>query len=247
MNETELLNLLRPRALRWLAQREQSETELRRKLARLARTLQQQAVALAAASNADAPPEKARVSRRRRHAAAAAALEAPGKGFSVDDLGDAGGNAGRAPRFSDAGEAVGGRKAGEAAEFTEDDDASVPTALAPVVDQLIEWLRERHYLSDQRFVESRMRTRQSRFGLQRIQQELSQHGLSLGEAERQHLSDTELLRAHQVWVRKFGPELPLDATARATQSRFLMQRGFSTGVIRQVLKGAGFAAEALPE
>lgn len=233
MNETELLNLLRPRALRWLAQREHSEPELRRKVARLARAIQQQTAALAAAPSAEVPLEGARLPNRRRHTAALSNAKA--STVSADqarDVGELGGGDVRPV-------------ASKAAEY--DDDGSVPTVVAPVVDQLIEWLRERHYLSDQRFVESRIRTRQSRFGLQRIQQELSQHGLSLGEAERQHLNDTELQRAHHVWARKFGPELPQDSATRATQSRFLMQRGFSTGVIRQVLKGTGFAAEVLPE
>ena len=228
MTEAELLSLMRPRAIGWLAQREQSEAELRRKLARLARTLQQQAVALAAASNADHPSATGGPARRRR-------------GVSPEPP------SGRGDREAiDDGEAL-SRVPMDPSEGDADPAASVSVAVAPVVDQLIDWLRERHYLSDQRFVESRMRTRQGRFGLQRIQQELSQHGLSLGEAERQHLIDTELVRAHRVWVRKFGPELPQDAAARATQGRFLMQRGFSGEVIRQVLKGAGFAAEALPD
>ncbi len=160
-----LIDLLRPRALRWLAQREQSEAELLRKLQRLAAT-------------------------------AAEALDEP----------------------------------------------EMPADAQAVIDELITWLRERHYLSDQRFIESRLRSRQTRFGAQRIQQELSQHGLSLGEAERQHLAQTELQRAHAVWARKFGSELPTDAAARATQGRFLMQRGFTGEVIRRVLKGEGAQA-----
>lgn len=157
-----LIDLLRPRALRWLAQREQSETELRRKLQRLAVTV---------AEPLDEPEVLARAQ--------------------------------------------------------------------GVIDELITWLRERHYLSEQRFIESRLRSRQARYGAQRIQQELSQHGLSLGESEREQLAQTELQRAHAVWSRKFGPEPPTDAAARASQGRFLMQRGFAGEVIRRVLRGEG--------
>jgi regulatory protein len=64
------------------------------------------------------------------------------------------------------------------------------------------------------------------------------HGLSLEGEELRQLAESELQRAHAVWTRKFdGP--PTDSSSRASQVRFLMQRGFSSEVIRRVLKGEG--------
>lgn len=117
--------------------------------------------------------------------------------------------------------------------------ASLPDDTALLIDQLINWLREREYLSNRRFVEARLRTRQNRYGAQRIQSELAQHGLSLSEDERQQLAQTELSRAHAVWLRKFGPEPPTDLSSQAAQARFLAQRGFSGSIVRQVLRGRG--------
>jgi regulatory protein len=106
------------------------------------------------------------------------------------------------------------------------------------VDDLLQWLLSHRYLSDVRFVESRVHVRAPRFGNLRIRQELAQHGLALGEAVGQHLRDSEQSRAQAVWQRKYG-QAPADAAERARQMRFLAQRGFSADVIRQVLKSAG--------
>ncbi len=170
----ELRDVLRRRALYWLAQREQSEAELRRKLQRLLVSLKSK---------------------------------------------QAGGSTPSTP-----------------ADAADEVDAG---AESPLIDQLIEWLRERQYLSDRRFVENRLRTRQTRFGAQRIQSELAQHGLSLSAEERQQLAQTELARAHAVWLRKFGPKPSTEASNQAAQARFLAQRGFSGEVVRKVLRGQG--------
>ena len=106
------------------------------------------------------------------------------------------------------------------------------------VDAVIEWLRAHRYLSEERFVESRVHARASRYGNLRIRQELAQHGLALPPEAAQALHDTELARAAEVWRRKFGTP-PSDAAGRAKQSRFLAQRGFSAAVIARVLRNAG--------
>lgn len=188
---SKLFEALQRRALYWLAQREQSEAELRRKLRGAAASL------------------------RRASSQQASVLKA--------DVGaDVGADEPDAPTWVD--EAMSGEQGAEVSE---------------VVDQLIDWLRERQYLSNQRFIDSRLRVRQSRFGAQRIANELAQHGLSLSEEDRRHLSETELSRAHAVWARKFGATPPVEPAARASQTRFLAQRGFSGAVIRRVLRGEG--------
>ena len=102
------------------------------------------------------------------------------------------------------------------------------------VDQLLEWLEMRGYLSDTRFVESRVHVRQSRFGNVRIQQELRQHGLSLDAETRQSLRQTEEHRAREVWHKKYSAPAA-DATGRVRQMRFLAGRGFSSDVVRRVV------------
>lgn len=193
MAGAELADLLRRRALYWLSQREQSETELRHKLQRV----------LVSMGDPHVP----------------AGEGAPDTPRSTEK---------EIPRPGEARHRVGPHR-----------PASFPDDTALLIDQLIEWLREREYLSDRRFVETRLRTRQGRFGVQRIQSELAQHGLSLSEDERRELAQTELSRAHAVWVRKFGPEPPTDPSSQAAQARFLAQRGFSGSVVRQVLRGQG--------
>lgn len=161
---------LKARALQWLAQREHSRAELRRKLMRAARQRDRAAAGQAAASEA-APPHDAD----------------PG----------------------------------------------------PEVDVLLDWLAARHYLSEARFVESRVHARAARYGNRRIAQELAQHGATLDEATAGRLKATELDRARAVWQRKFDGAVEVDAAGRARQMRFLAGRGFSADVIRRVVQARG--------
>ena len=119
-------------------------------------------------------------------------------------------------------------------------EAPVPPANRPtageLVDAVLDWLQARAYLSEERFVESRVHVRAARFGNQRIRQELARHGVSLAPAELQALKDSELARARAVWSRKFGHQ-PADAAERGRQMRFLAGRGFSSEVVRRVVQG----------
>jgi regulatory protein len=152
---------LQARALGWLAQREQSRSELRRKLLRVAMQ----------------PPAGA------------------------DD--------------------------GSADECSAEDAAAQ-------VDQLLDQLQTKGLLSEERFIECRVRARSPGLGIRRIQMELARHGLKLSAQPLQQLRDSELQRATQLWRRKFGVPA-LDLRERARQMRFLAGRGFSGEVIRQVL------------
>jgi regulatory protein len=175
---------LQSRALGWLAQREHSRSELRRKLLR--------------AAQAQARAEAA-----------------------LDDAGGAGRDA--------AGEGAG-------------DAAADMDGLAAQVDTLLDTLQAKGLLSEQRFVESRVRQRSAGMGAVRIQRELAQHGLSLPPQALQQLRGSELKRAAELCRRRFaGP--PADARERARRMRFLAGRGFSGDVIRRALSGA----EAMPD
>ena len=159
---------LKARALQWLAQREHSRLELRRKLLRLARQ-----------------------------------------------------------RVAD----------GDAAVNDRDSEGSPDPG--PEVDALLEWLLAHRYLSDARFVESRVNARSARYGNLRIRQELGQHGAVLDSDAAERLKDSELARARAVWQRKYGSNPAGSAPERARQMRFLARRGFSAETIRRVVRSGG--------
>lgn len=115
-----------------------------------------------------------------------------------------------------------------------EDDA----ALESVLDDMI----ERGFQSDERFADAYVRTKGTRLGAARLKHELQQRGVEpeIIEAALAQLADEggagdEHTRAREVWSRKFGV-VPQDAKAWAKQARFLQSRGFSSSVIRQILK-----------
>ena len=119
-----------------------------------------------------------------------------------------------------------------------DTDNGPATDPAAEIEALLQWLELRGCLSQQRFIESRVHARQSRFGNLRIQHELKQHGLRL-DADAQHrLQQTELQRAQAVWRKKYSA-VANDAAGRVRQMRFLAGRGFSLDVVRRVVLDGG--------
>jgi len=129
-----------------------------------------------------------------------------------------------------------GAVAGDApADEVEEADAQQSSASAEI-EMLLDWLQAQGYLSEARFVESRVHARAQRYGNLRIKQELAQHGLSLDADAQETLKASELARARAVWQRKFGGHVPEDQAARARQARFLVARGFASEVVRRVLR-----------
>ncbi len=93
-------------------------------------------------------------------------------------------------------------------------------------------------LSDARFADAYVRAKASRFGRTRLRVELTRRGgapeliaTTLDEAD----TDSELERAREIHQRKFATPPP-DAREWARQARFLQGRGFSTEIIRRVLR-----------
>jgi len=119
----------------------------------------------------------------------------------------------------------------------ESDDGDTGDAADPMarVVEVLDWLEAQRYLSQQRFVESRIHVRAARHGNLRIQQELAQHGIALDADAAQSLKASEFDRAREVWSRKFDTPA-VDAAARARQARFLTGRGFSAETVRRVLR-----------
>lgn len=104
------------------------------------------------------------------------------------------------------------------------------------VDALLDTLAAGGYLDETRFVEYRVHVRASRFGAMRIQQELAQHGLRLDADQQAALRATELERAREVWLRRFGAEPAREVAEQARQTRFLLARGFAPDVVRRLLR-----------
>lgn len=105
------------------------------------------------------------------------------------------------------------------------------------LDALLDDLTARGWLSDARATTQLLHARRSRFGLQRITQELRRKGIAdeLISTVLPELKETELETARSVWQRKYGT-LPQDGKEKARQMRFLQSRGFALEVIFQVLR-----------
>ncbi|MFG6486672.1 regulatory protein RecX [Roseateles sp. BYS78W] len=117
------------------------------------------------------------------------------------------------------------------------DDAEVDSESGTAaVDALLDALAADGYLDETRFVESRLHVRAGRFGTQRIQQELAHHGLRLDADQQAALRASELERAREVWLRRFGTEPSRNPEDRAKQTRFLLARGFAPEVVRRLLR-----------
>ena len=99
-------------------------------------------------------------------------------------------------------------------------------------------LQAKGFISEQRVVDSVVHRRAARLGAGRVKQELQAKGISaeaVAEAV-ERLRGTEIERAREVWLRKFG-EPAADAAGRARQMRFLASRGFGAEAIRRVVSG----------
>jgi regulatory protein len=105
------------------------------------------------------------------------------------------------------------------------------------IDQLLDALAARGWLSEARFAESRANTLSRKFGSRKIEHDLRRRGVSaevVEETVARSLAQ-ELENCRAAWQRKFGA-LPRDAAERGRQMRFLAGRGFSADAVRQVLK-----------
>jgi len=126
-----------------------------------------------------------------------------------------------------------------AAADAADDVDSGERALAEV-ESLLDWLAANGFLSDERFAESRVQARQSRFGLLRIESELGRHRVELPAELASALAASELERAAAVRARRFARP-PANAAEQAAQSRFLLARGFAPELVHRLMRSVGRA------
>jgi regulatory protein len=104
------------------------------------------------------------------------------------------------------------------------------------IDQVLAAVQAEGLLSEDRFVEGFIRTRQARFGPARLRHELLRRGVDEErvEAALRIVARDEYTSAQALWQKRFE-SAPADARERARQARFLGARGFSHEVIRKVL------------
>ncbi|MEY4428690.1 MAG: hypothetical protein RLZZ182_1379 [Pseudomonadota bacterium] len=116
---------------------------------------------------------------------------------------------------------------------------------AEQVEQVLAELEQRGFLSEERFAESVVHRKASRYGLARVKVELSQHRLPehLTREVTAQLQATEVDRALALWQRRFG-QLPATPEDKARQMRHLAGRGFSGDTIRQVFRLAKEQADS---
>lgn len=116
------------------------------------------------------------------------------------------------------------------------------------VQALLDDLQRAGLLSEQRFVESLVRRRASRYGRRFIEHELGEHKVAAEVAAPllRELAGDERSRALALWRRRFGAP-PADLAERARQHRFLAQRGFDGETIAWVLREAARTPPDDPE
>jgi len=98
-------------------------------------------------------------------------------------------------------------------------------------------LEAKGFISEARVVESTLNQKASRFGAARLINTLKAKGIDAGAITQaaEQLKGTELVRAMDVWTRKFGAPYT-SPSEYAKQARFLASRGFSGEVVGRVLR-----------
>ncbi|MFM8918938.1 MAG: recombination regulator RecX [Limnohabitans sp.] len=112
----------------------------------------------------------------------------------------------------------------------------VPGELAQALDDL----QAKGFIDETRVLASVLNHRAPKLGNGRIRQELLAKGLAPGAVSQAmlDLKDSEFARAQTIWQKKFGTPAA-DANERAKHYRFLLTRGFSSEVVRKVVKLSG--------
>jgi regulatory protein len=109
---------------------------------------------------------------------------------------------------------------------------------AAQIAQAIDELAARGLQSEARAAESVLVANGPRMGVRRLKQALQAKGLKpeLVADQLRAAEATELERARELFVRRFGAPAP-DAAGRAKQARFLVARGFGGDVVRRIVLG----------
>lgn len=209
---------MKARAVQWLAQRDHSELELRRKLVAAERRSERRSVADASRASEDASA--------RQSGAVAAAAAAFGSGTHT-----------RANSNSESDSAARACMGAPTHTCTGIDpaDQDVEGQRQLRIDDAIVWLRQHDFLNDARFVESRVNARARQFGVMRIRQELGMHGVDLPDDMASDLRASEFERADAMRRRRWGDDR-VELAEQARCARWLAQRGFSGDTVARVVR-----------
>lgn len=96
------------------------------------------------------------------------------------------------------------------------------------------------YLSDERYVKSYLTSKSGKYGLLKLKYSLNQK-VDNPELVQQMIDDInidEVAIAKEILIKKFGG-IANSSVDKARQSRFLVSRGFSFGVIGRLFRSAG--------
>jgi regulatory protein len=104
---------------------------------------------------------------------------------------------------------------------------------------VLDELQAKDFLNEKRHAQSLVNRRSEKLGLGRLKLEMRSKGVpeELVIESLQSILETEVQRAHALWLKKFGLLHP-DPKEQARQSRFLISRGFSMDTVRAVFKQA---------
>jgi regulatory protein len=107
------------------------------------------------------------------------------------------------------------------------------------LEAVLDEMEKLNFLSNDRFIESVVHRKGQRFGVMRLRQELSGHGLDTDKVKQalEGVKNTEYDRALEVWKRKFANP-PADLAEKAKQMRFLASRGFSGDIVRKIVSAS---------
>lgn len=111
-------------------------------------------------------------------------------------------------------------------------------AAAEDIEETLSRMVELGLLDDRRFAEAWIRSKARGRGVVRLRHDLLQRGVSreiIEAALASETADSELDRARELWRGRYGTR-PADQREWARQARFLQARGFSTDIIRTLLK-----------
>jgi regulatory protein len=113
------------------------------------------------------------------------------------------------------------------------------------IDPVLDELERAGYLSDARFASAVVRQKSGSHSKRAIAHALREKGVAAPAAQEALAAldgDDEFAQAHALWQRRFG-RAPSDEREKARQVRFLLSRGYASGVVLRVLRGAGAAAD----
>ena len=104
------------------------------------------------------------------------------------------------------------------------------------IKSLLDLLRERGWLSEERYIKSYLESKSKKYGILKIKYTLAQK-TSNPELVNQILSENpvdEYTVAHRLWLKKFG-KIATEKNELAKQIRFLQNKGFSFAIIKKVI------------